>query len=398
MKLYKTYETELAGRKLTLETGKLAGLANGSVLVRYGDTVVLVDVTASKEPRDGIDFFPLSVDYEEKLYAVGKIPGSYTKREGKPSDKAILTSRAIDRPLRPLFPKDFRNDVCVVATVLSVEQDNQPEICAMIGASAALSISDIPFGGPTAAVAVGYVNDEIIINPTEEQRKNSRLTLTVAGTEDKIAMIEAGADEIPDDIMLEAIEKAHKEIKKLCTFISKMQNEIGKPKFEYKSFAVDEEIYNEVEAKYKDKLMSDCKRRNKELEYVLILIDRYIDNKKPKLLAKLYLAFLDTKISWNTFAEMSEIIDRLFVSDLNSLCEFYYHGGVIIKENKVSIASVLRLLSVGFVEQQTNIIWHEAGSADTQKSKSDFDYYITDFGKQFIDIFKDDILKNKCLI
>ena len=263
--MFKTYSTELAGRKLTLETGKLAGLANGSVLVRYGDTVVLVDVTASKEPRDGIDFFPLSVDYEEKLYAVGKIPGSYTKREGKPSDKAILTSRAIDRPLRPLFPKDFRNDVCVVATVLSVEQDNQPEICAMIGASAALSISDIPFGGPTAAVAVGYVNDEIVINPTEEQRKNSRLTLTVAGTKDKIAMIEAGADEIPDDIMLEAIKKAHKEIKKLCTFISKMQKEIGKPKFEYKSFAVDEEIYNEVEANYKDKMYEEVQAVDKEV-------------------------------------------------------------------------------------------------------------------------------------
>lgn len=263
--MFKTYSTELAGRKLTLETGKLAGLANGSVLVRYGDTVVLVDVTASKEPRDGIDFFPLSVDYEEKLYSVGKIPGSYTKREGKPSDKAILTSRAIDRPLRPLFPKDFRNDVCVVATVLSVEQDNQPEICAMIGASAALSISDIPFGGPTAAVAVGYVNDEIVINPTEEQRKNSRLTLTVAGTKDKIAMIEAGADEIPDDIMLEAIKKAHKEIKKLCTFISKMQKEIGKTKFEYKSFAVDEEIYNEVEAKYKDKMYEAVQAVDKEI-------------------------------------------------------------------------------------------------------------------------------------
>ena len=263
--MFKSYSTELAGRELTLETGKLAGLANGSVLVRYGDTVVLVDVTASKEPRDGIDFFPLSVDYEEKLYAVGKIPGSYTKREGKPSDKAILTSRAIDRPLRPLFPKDFRNDVCVVATVLSVEQDNQPEICAMIGASAALSISDIPFGGPTAAVAVGYVNDEIVINPTEEQRKNSRLTLTVAGTKDKIAMIEAGADEIPDDIMLEAIKKAHKEIKKLCTFISKMQKEIGKTKFEYKSFAVDEEIYNEVEANYKDKMYEAVQAVDKEV-------------------------------------------------------------------------------------------------------------------------------------
>ena len=263
--MFKSYSTELAGRTLTLETGKLAGLANGSVLVKYGDTVVLVDVTASKEPRDGIDFFPLSVDYEEKLYAVGKIPGGFTKREGKPADKAILTSRAIDRPLRPLFPKDFRNDVCVVATVLSVEQDNQPEICAMIGASAALSISDIPFGGPTAAVAVGYVNDEIIINPTEEQRKNSRLTLTVAGTKDKIAMIEAGADEIPDDIMLEAIKKAHKEIKKLCTFIGKMKKEIGKPKFEYKSFAVNEEIYAEVEKEYKSKMYEAVQAVDKEV-------------------------------------------------------------------------------------------------------------------------------------
>ena len=263
--MYKVYETELAGRKLSLETGKLAGLANGSVLVRYGDTVVLVDVTASKEPRDGIDFFPLSVDYEEKLYSVGKIPGSYTKREGKPSDKAILTSRAIDRPLRPLFPKDFRNDVCVVATVLSVEQDNQPEICAMIGASAALSISDIPFGGPTAAVAVGYVNDEIIINPTEEQRKNSRLTLTVAGTEEKITMIEAGADEIPDDTMLEAIKEAHVEIKKLCAFISKMKEEIGKPKFEYKSFAVDEEVYKEIEENFEEKMKVAIQAVDKEV-------------------------------------------------------------------------------------------------------------------------------------
>ena len=179
------YETELAGRKLVFETGKMAGLANGSVLVRYGDTVVMVNVTASKQPREGIDFFPLSVDYEEKLYAVGKIPGSFIKREGKPADKAILTARAIDRPLRPLFPKDFRNDVCVVATVLSVEQDNSPEICAMIGASIALSISDIPFGGPTAAVNVGYVDNQIIINPTVEQREKTRLNLTVAATRRK---------------------------------------------------------------------------------------------------------------------------------------------------------------------------------------------------------------------
>ena len=180
--MYRKFETELAGRKLTVETGRVAELANGDAIIHYGDTVVMVNVTASKEPREGIDFFPLSVDYEEKLYAVGKIPGSFQKREGKPADKAILTSRAIDRPIRPLFPKDFRNDVCVVATVLSVEQDNSPEVCAMIGASVALSISDIPFGGPTAAVNVGYVDGQIVINPTVAQREHSRLKLTVAGT------------------------------------------------------------------------------------------------------------------------------------------------------------------------------------------------------------------------
>ncbi len=261
--MFKTYEIELAGRKLTIETGKIAELANGSVVVRYGDTVVMVNVTAAKEPKEGIDFFPLSVDYEEKLYAVGKIPGSFTKREGKPADKAILTSRAIDRPLRPLFPKDFRNDTCVVATVLSVEPDNSPEVCAMIGASAALSISDIPFGGPTAAVAVGYVDNEIIINPTLEQREKSRLTLTVAGTLDKITMIEAGADEIPNDTMLEAIKKAHEEIKKICHFITDIKNEIGKPKFEYKSFATDPEVYSEIEAKFKERMYQDVQATDK---------------------------------------------------------------------------------------------------------------------------------------
>lgn len=183
------------------------------LIVKYGDTVVMANVTASKEPKEGVDFFPLSVDYEEKLYAVGKIPGSFTKREGKPSDKAILTSRAIDRPLRPLFPKDFRNDVCVTTTVLSVEQDNSPEVCAMIGASAALAISDIPFNGPTAAVAVGWVDGEIVINPTVAQRERSRLTATVAGTLEKITMIEAGADEIPNETMLEAIKKLMKKSK-----------------------------------------------------------------------------------------------------------------------------------------------------------------------------------------
>ena len=261
--MFKKYETQLAGRTLSIETGKIAELANGNVVVRYGETVVMVNVTAAKEPKEGIDFFPLSVDYEEKLYAVGKIPGGFTKREGKPADKAILTSRAIDRPLRPLFPKDFGNDTCVVATVLSVDPDNSPEVCAMIGASAALSISDIPFGGPTAAVAVGYVDDQIVINPTLAQREKSRLTLTVAGTLEKITMIEAGADEIPNDTMLEAIKTAHEEIKKICNFISNIKAEIGKPKFEYKSFATDPEVYNEIVANFKDRMYQDVQATDK---------------------------------------------------------------------------------------------------------------------------------------
>ena len=263
--MFKTYSMELAGRTLTVETGKLAELANGNVLVRYGETVVMVNVTASKEPKEGIDFFPLSVDYEEKMYSVGKIPGGFTRREGKAADKAILVSRAIDRPIRPLFPKDFRNDVVVVATVLSVEPDNSPEVCAMIGASAALSISDIPFGGPTAAVKVGYVDGKFIINPTLEEREKTELDLLVAGTTDKIAMIEAGAKELPDDKMLEAIKTGHEEIKKVCDFIAKIKEEIGKPKMEYKSFEVDHDIYEEIENNFAGRMYEDVQAQDKEV-------------------------------------------------------------------------------------------------------------------------------------
>ena len=261
----KKFETELAGRKLVIEPWRVAELSNGNTIVRYGDTVVMVNVTASKEPKEGVDFFPLSVDYEEKLYSVGKIPGSFTKREGKPADKAILTSRAIDRPIRPLFPKDFRNDVVVVATVLSVEPDNSPEVCAMIGASVALSISDIPFGGPTAAVNVGYVDNQIVINPTLEQREKTRLTLTVAGTMDKVTMIEAGADEIPNDTMLDCIKAGHEEIKKLCKFIKEIKDEVGKPKFEYKSFATNKEVFDEISENFKARMYQDVQALDKEV-------------------------------------------------------------------------------------------------------------------------------------
>ena len=261
--MFKSYSMDLAGRTLTLETGKMAGLANASVLVKYGETTVLVNVTASKEPKEGIDFFPLSVEYNERQYAVGKIPGSFQKREGKPTEKAILTSRAIDRPIRPLFPKDFRNDVVVDCLVLSVDQDCSPEVCAMIGSSAALSISDIPFGGTTGSVSVGYVDGEVVINPTEVQREKSLLNLTLAGTIDKIAMIEASAYEIKNDVMLDAIKKGHVEIKKICEFISKMKEEIGKPKFEYVHFNVDEELYEEISKEFGERMKQDVQTPDK---------------------------------------------------------------------------------------------------------------------------------------
>ena len=242
----KVFETTFAGRPLVVETGKMAQLANGSCLVRYGETVVMVNISASKQPRAGIDFFPLSVDYEEKLYSVGKIPGGFLKREGKPSEKAVLASRAIDRPIRPLFPKDLRNDVVVVATVLSVDQDNSPEMTAFLGTAISLAISDIPFNGPIAAVSVGLVDGKLIVNPNLEERNNSTLDLTVAGSATKIVMIEAGADQVPDETMLEAIKLGHVEIKKMCEFIDTIQKEIGKEKFDYVSSNIDAEIYAKV--------------------------------------------------------------------------------------------------------------------------------------------------------
>ncbi|MBQ7501012.1 MAG: polyribonucleotide nucleotidyltransferase, partial [Clostridia bacterium] len=245
---YKTYEYTLAGRPLVIETGKMACLANGACLVRYGDTVILATATASARPRDGIDFLPLSVDFEEKLYSVGRIPGSYNKREGRPSEKAILTSRVIDRPIRPLFPKDLRNDVALNLTVMSVDQDCSPEIAGMIGASIALSISDIPWNGPIAGVFVGMVDGEFIINPTSAQRKDSVLELTVAGSANKVVMIEAGAKEVSDEDMYNAIMMAHEECKQLCAFIEKIKAEIGKPKFEYESGEVDHDLYERVKA------------------------------------------------------------------------------------------------------------------------------------------------------
>ena len=245
-KNYKVFNYTLAGRPLVVETGKIAGLANGSVLIRYGDTAVLCCATASAKPRDGIDFLPLSVDFEERMYAAGKIPGGYLKREGKPSEKAILASRVIDRPIRPLFPKDLRNDVALTLTVMSVDPDCSPEITAMIGASIALSISDIPWNGPIGGVFMGLVDGKLIVNPTEEQQKKSDLQLTVAASMKKVVMIESGANEVDDDTMFEAIMTAHAEIKDLLGFINAIVDEIGKPKFEYPSCELDHEMFDKI--------------------------------------------------------------------------------------------------------------------------------------------------------
>ncbi len=250
---YKKYSMELAGRPLTLEVGKLAELANSSVLVSYGETVVLVTCTASARPKDGIDYFPLSVDFEEKLYAVGRIPGGYLRREGRPSERGILASRMIDRPMRPLFPSDLRNDVIITCTVLAVDHDNSPEIAAMIGASAAVCISEVPFNGPIAGVGLGYHDGEYFINPTSAQRAISDMYCTIAATEQKIVMIEAGGDQIPEDIMFEGIMKAHEAIRPVVALINQMVAEIGKPKFTYEHAAFNEELFAKiVEEYYKD--------------------------------------------------------------------------------------------------------------------------------------------------
>lgn len=244
---YKVFKTTFAGRELTVETGKLCGLSNGSCWVRYGETVVMVNVAASPKPRDGVDFFPLSVDYEEKLYSVGKIPGGFLRREGKPSEKAILTSRVVDRPMRPLFPKDMRNDVAITMTVLSVDPDCSPEIMGMIGASIAVSISDVPWNGPIGGISVGLVDGEIVLMPNAEQRTKSDLNLTVASSEKKVVMIEAGANEVSDDVMFDAIMAGHNEIvNSLIPFIKDIQAQIGKPKFSFESMEVDHDMFEAI--------------------------------------------------------------------------------------------------------------------------------------------------------
>lgn len=265
-----TFSTTLGGRPLVIETGKMAKQANGAVLVRYGDTVVLVTATASAEPREGIDFFPMTVDYEERLYAVGRIPGGFIKREGRPSEAAILAARLIDRPLRPLFPKGFRNDVHIVATVMSVDQDNAPEVTAMIGASCALAISDIPFNGPIGGVVVGLIDGEFVINPTREQMEKTEMHLVVAGTKDAVMMVEAGAKEVPEGVMLDAIMYGHQVIKELVAFQEEIVSQVGKPKREVPLFSMPPEIETAVREYATQKLREAVQHADKLLREEMI--------------------------------------------------------------------------------------------------------------------------------
>ena len=285
---YKVFNYTLAGRPLKVEVGKVAGLANGSCMISYGDTVILACATASPAPREGIDFLPLSVDYDEKMYAVGKIPGGYLKREGKPSEKAILTSRVIDRPIRPLFPKDLRNDVALSLTVMSVDQDCSPEITAMIGASIALSISDIPWNGPIGGVFMGMVDGQLVVNPTSAEREKSDLELTVAASEKKVVMIEAGANEVSDEDMYAAIMKAHEVIKDLLGFINEIVAEVGKPKFDYPSCELDhdmfDEIFNYCEAAVMEALDTDDKNiRDAKMQPITEDIAAKFEEKYPDI-------------------------------------------------------------------------------------------------------------------
>ena len=361
--MFKTYSMELAGRTLTVETGKMAGLANGSALIRYGETTVIVNVTASKKPREGIDFFPLSVDYEERLYAVGRIPGSFQKREGKPSDKAILVARAIDRPIRPLFPKDLRNDVCVNAMVLSVDPDCSPEVAAQIGTSVAISISDIPFNGPTAAVSVGYVDGEIVINPTLAQREKNRLNLTVAGTYEKVSMIEAGADEIPEDIMLEAIMAGHREIQKITEFLKGFVADICKAKFTYESFDVAPELYDAIAEFAKDKMYDavqavDKEDRDAKLEVLQAEIEEYLKEKygeayeeiAPKVGDAIYK--LEKKTVRHMILEEHKRVDGRALDEIRPLSAEVdvlprVHGSALFSRGQTQVMSIVTLGTIG---------------------------------------------------
>ncbi|ADD02445.1 polyribonucleotide nucleotidyltransferase [Thermoanaerobacter italicus Ab9] len=358
----RTFEMELAGRKLIVQTGKVAQQANGAAWVKYGDTVVLVTACASKEPREGIDFFPLTVEYEERLYSVGKIPGGFIKREGKPSEKAILSARLIDRPIRPLFPHGYRNDVQIIATILSVDPDVQPEIVAMIGSSVALSISDIPFNGPTGAVAVGLVDGQFVINPNHDQREKSLMHLVVSGTKDAIVMVEAGAKEVPEETMLEAIMYAHEYIKQIVEFIEEIVEEVGVPKSEVILHEIDKELEEKVRAYATQKIYEalrtpEKKERNDNLDKVEQEVLEYFKEEYPDNLADI------DEVLYNIMKEqMRKMIteekirvDGRGLDDIRPIwCEVGVlprtHGSAIFTRGQTQVLTVATLGALGDIQ------------------------------------------------
>jgi len=365
---YRTFSYDFAGKPLVLETGKMAGLANGSVLVRYGDTAILACATASAKPRDGIDFLPLSIDFEERLYAVGRIPGSYLKREGRPSEKAILTARVIDRPIRPLFPKDLRNDVVISLLVLAVDHDASPEIAGMIGASVALAISDIPWNGPIGGVFMGLTEEEgLIINPTAEQRERSFLELTVAGTKEKVIMIEAGAAEVSDEKMYEAIMTAHEEIKKLVAFIDGVVAEVGKPKFEYPSMELDHDMFDEIFAYCEkdvmnaldtdDKNVRDERMQPIEDDILAKFSEKYegLDVMLPELIYK-----IQKKIVRRWLLEDKKRVDGRRMDQIRPLAAEVHlfdrdHGSGMFTRGQTQVLTIATLGSIGDVQMLDGI-------------------------------------------
>ena len=359
----RVYSIEFAGRMLTVEVGELAQLANGAALIRYGDTVIMSAATASDKPREGIDFFPLSVDYEEKLYSVGKIPGGFIKREGRPSEKAILTSRNIDRPIRPLFPKDLRNDVAVVNTVMSVEQDNSPEIAAMIGSSIAISISDIPFYGPIGGVILGLVDGEVVLNPNSAQREKSAMTVTLVGTMEKIMMIEAGADQVPDDVMLDAIKKGHQEIKKMVAFINEIVAEIGKPKFTYESCEVPADFFEDVkEIAYQDMrkavLAIEKQDRDKAILSLTEAVKEKLIEKYPDCAALIGEAIykLEKKVVREYLMKEETRVDGRALGDIRPLSAAVgllprVHGSALFQRGQTQVLTAMTIGPLGEVQK-----------------------------------------------
>ncbi len=353
---FKSWTMDLCGRPLTIEVGKVAELANASAMVKYGDTTVLVAVTVAPRPRDGVDFFPLSVDFEEKLYAVGRIPGSFMRREGRPSLPAVLASRLIDRPMRPLFPSDFRNDVCITCTVMSVDYDCSPEVAAMIGASACVSYSEIPFAGPIGCLEVGYCDGQIVLNPNQEQRKTSRMDVTVAATREKVVMIEAGADEIPDEIMYAGIVKAHEEIKKQIDFIDQIVSEIGKPKMEYEHAQFNQELFDKIVADFMDEAKAAMDTDDKNVEKYLEEypdMDQYLEEFTYKFQKKIVKAWL---LEGHRVDGRAKNEIRPLAAEVGVLPRV--HGSGLFTRGQTQVLSVCTLNTLA-ASQKLDTIWEE---------------------------------------